>query len=57
MGPYYAYQAFEASRGKSSAELREADAQLGRLAQSAAGWISRFRLPRRAARRSVVWRS
>jgi hypothetical protein len=57
MGPYYAYQAFEASRGKSSAELWEADAQLGRLAQSAAGWISRFRLPRRAARRSVVWRS
>jgi hypothetical protein len=40
MGPYYAYQAFEASRGKSSADLREADAQLGRLAQSAAGLIS-----------------
>lgn len=51
MGPYYAYQAYEASRLKTGAERREADAQLGHLAQA----LSRLlRLPRPGARRSIA---
>ena len=46
MGAYYAYQAYEASRVKTGVERREADAQLGRLAEATARFIHRLTFPR-----------
>ena len=48
--PHYGYLAYPAERAKTGAELRVADAQLGRLAASLAGLCRSLAKPVRALR-------
>ncbi len=49
--PYDSYRLYQAERAKSSAEIRHADEQAGRLASAASGLFRGITRPARAVRR------